>query len=233
MSTVVPAGVAHLRVDDTVGSILEHAAFDGFGRLLLPWDDRRYDHAMPLRNIGSLRCTTSMWIRRRGIGANRMVDDASVGGVFYDIYTSARSRRTVTQGRGPVLLPRQAGGSRSLIARGRVRVRGVLHEGFLRCRDQQPGIQRIRPDYRPDKAAPSQPRIGGAISMSFGAESLGVATAGYRCGAARRAPGWSRRSAYGTGRFGGPSCQAIGRGDSVHGLLGSRSNGASHVRCCR
>jgi hypothetical protein len=44
----------HLRVDDTVGDMLRHPAFAGFGRLLLPWDDRRYDTTMRLREIGSL-----------------------------------------------------------------------------------------------------------------------------------------------------------------------------------
>ena len=34
---------SRLRVDSTVGELLEHPAFAGFGRLLLPWDDRRVD----------------------------------------------------------------------------------------------------------------------------------------------------------------------------------------------
>ena len=61
---------AHLRLDDSVDDILEHPAFAGFGRLLLPWDDRRYDHAMPLRNIGSLLpYHAHVDPGRRGIGA--------------------------------------------------------------------------------------------------------------------------------------------------------------------
>jgi len=44
----------HLRVDDTVDDILTHPAFAGFGRLLLPWDDRVYNKTIPLRDIGSL-----------------------------------------------------------------------------------------------------------------------------------------------------------------------------------
>ena len=34
----------HLQVGDRIGDVLEHPAFAGFSRLLLPWDDRRYDH---------------------------------------------------------------------------------------------------------------------------------------------------------------------------------------------
>jgi len=48
------ASAAHLRVSDSVGDLLEHPAFAGFARLLLPWDDRRYDTTMTLSNIGSL-----------------------------------------------------------------------------------------------------------------------------------------------------------------------------------
>ena len=44
---------AHLRVSDRIGDLLDHPAFAGFSRLLLPWDDRRYDPEMQLRDIGS------------------------------------------------------------------------------------------------------------------------------------------------------------------------------------
>ena len=39
---------ARLGVGDRVGDILRHPAFEGFAHLLLPWDGRRYDAAMPL-----------------------------------------------------------------------------------------------------------------------------------------------------------------------------------------
>jgi hypothetical protein len=41
-----------LRVDDRVDDILTHPAFARFGRLVLPWDDQRYDQNMLLRDIG-------------------------------------------------------------------------------------------------------------------------------------------------------------------------------------
>ena len=37
----------HLSVDSTLRELLEHPAFVGFSRRLLPWDDRPYDDAMP------------------------------------------------------------------------------------------------------------------------------------------------------------------------------------------
>jgi hypothetical protein len=44
---------AQLRVDDTIEDLL---AFAGFGRLLLPWDGRRYDATMPL--MGNISLTS-------------------------------------------------------------------------------------------------------------------------------------------------------------------------------
>ena len=35
-------GTGHLNTNDTIGDILNHPAFAGFGRLILPWDDRTY-----------------------------------------------------------------------------------------------------------------------------------------------------------------------------------------------
>ena len=35
----------HLTIDASIRDLLSHAAFAGFGRLILPWDDRAYDGA--------------------------------------------------------------------------------------------------------------------------------------------------------------------------------------------
>ena len=43
----------HLTADDRILDLLNHPAFAGFSRLLLPWDDRGYDNSMRLRNISS------------------------------------------------------------------------------------------------------------------------------------------------------------------------------------
>lgn len=44
----------HLTVNDTISRALGHPAFAGFGRLILPWDDRSYDETMRLTEIGTL-----------------------------------------------------------------------------------------------------------------------------------------------------------------------------------
>lgn len=44
----------HLSPDDRIGDLLNHPAFAGFARMILPWDDRIYDENMRLSNIGAL-----------------------------------------------------------------------------------------------------------------------------------------------------------------------------------
>jgi acetyl esterase/lipase len=85
-----PRGM-HLRVTDRIGDVLAHPAFAGFGRLLLPWDDRRYDTAMPLSNVGSLFPYHTHVAPALVVSSlNRMIDDANASRtVFYDIYTDA------------------------------------------------------------------------------------------------------------------------------------------------
>ena len=91
----------HLRVDDTLGDMLEHPAFAGFGTLLLPWDSRRINCTMPLRRIAELLpYHTHVDPAVIVSSINRMIDDVSAGcRVFYDYYSAAEkqaepSRRT-------------------------------------------------------------------------------------------------------------------------------------------
>ena len=50
----------HLSTDGRVRDLLNHPSFAGFGRLILPWDNRAYDESMPLSNLGSLCRITVM-----------------------------------------------------------------------------------------------------------------------------------------------------------------------------
>jgi hypothetical protein len=60
--------------------VLAHPAFAGFGRLLLPWDDRSYDTAMPLSNVGSLLPYHSHVAPEVVVSSlNGMIDDANAG----------------------------------------------------------------------------------------------------------------------------------------------------------
>jgi hypothetical protein len=96
-------GPAHLRAADTIGALLNHPAFAGNGRLMLPWDGRQYDEKMRLADIGELllyhsRVDTNIIVA----SLNRMIDDASGGAtVFYPIYSEAERRRDPTLCQNP------------------------------------------------------------------------------------------------------------------------------------
>jgi hypothetical protein len=125
---------AHLRVEDSIADILKHSAFAGFAPLLLPWDDRRYDTATPLSDIGSLLPYHTHVDPGVVVSSlNRMIDDVSAGRtVFYDIYTddqkeAEQSRRDT----GLFFLRGKAGAPFAVIAPGGgFAYVGSLHEGF-------------------------------------------------------------------------------------------------------
>jgi acetyl esterase/lipase len=84
----------HLNADDSLRDLLGHPAFAGFARLLLPWDGRRYDENMRLRDIGSLLPYHSHVDPETVVGAlNRMIDDVSHGhAVFYSFYSEKQKQ---------------------------------------------------------------------------------------------------------------------------------------------
>ena len=90
----------HLTVDSRLRDLLAYPAFDGFGQLLLPWNDRTYDLNMPLRVIGSLLPYHSHVDPATALRAlNRMADDAAQGKtVFYDFYSAAQKREQPARG---------------------------------------------------------------------------------------------------------------------------------------
>ena len=84
----------HLSIDSTIGDLLQHPAFAGFGRLTLPWDDRRYDETIRLKDIGTLLPYHSEVSPRVVVASlNRMIDDRNAGRtIFYDFYTTEEKR---------------------------------------------------------------------------------------------------------------------------------------------
>jgi hypothetical protein len=90
---------AHLSIDDTIEDLLTHPAFAGFGRLILPWDDRRYEQAMHLRDIGLLLPYHSHVEPAVVVASlNRMIDERNEGRtIFYDIYTTAQKQAEPTR----------------------------------------------------------------------------------------------------------------------------------------
>ena len=68
----------HLTVNDRISRAVSHPAFAGFGRLILPWDDRSYDETMRLRDMGTL-LPYHTHVNPEVVVAslNRLIDDAT------------------------------------------------------------------------------------------------------------------------------------------------------------
>jgi hypothetical protein len=186
MTAVSRSLAAHLRLDDSVDDILQHPAFAGFGRLLLPWDDRRYDHAMPLRNIGSLLPYHEHVDPVVVVSAlNRMVDDASVGRtIFHDIYTHAqRQAEPSRKDTGLFFFRGKPGAPFAIIAPGGgFEYVASLHEGFPYAVEiSNRGYNAFVLKYRAGQGgAVATADLATAISHVFrNARSLGVTTVGY------------------------------------------------------
>jgi acetyl esterase/lipase len=85
---------AHVREDDPVAAIVNHPAFAGFGRLVLPGCDGQYDTNMHLDGIGPLlplhnRIAPATTVRV----LNQMIDEIDAGTtIFYDFYTDQQKR---------------------------------------------------------------------------------------------------------------------------------------------
>ncbi len=124
----------HLHTDGSLRDILNHPAFAGFGRLLLPWDDRSYDENMRLTNFGSLlpyhsHINTGVIVS----GLNRMIDDVAKGQtVFYDFYTRSQKQEQAAKAHTGLFFFRgKPGAPFAIIAPGGgFSYVGSVHEGF-------------------------------------------------------------------------------------------------------
>jgi len=176
----------HLTTDASIGDLLNHAAFAGFGRLILPWDDRAYDGSMRLSNISSLLPYHSHVNPGDVVAAlNRMIDDASNGKtVFYDFYTGAQKPQEASRGTTGLFFFRGKPGAPFAVISpgGGFAYVGSLHEGFpyaaaISKKDYNAFVLRYRVGHGGAIATQDL-----AVAISYivrNADVLGVSTDGY------------------------------------------------------
>jgi acetyl esterase/lipase len=206
-----PAPGPHLRVDDTVGDMLEHPAFAGFARLLMPRDDRSYDASLPLRNVGSLLPYHSHVDPVVTVSSlNRMIDDAGAGRtVFLDVYTAAEKQAEPSRrDTGLFFFRGKPGAPFALIAPGGgFAYVGSLHEGFPYAVEiSQRGFNAFVLKYRVGHGGRTATEdMAAALSCIFrNAGSLGVTTADYSLwGSSAGARMAAAIGSHGSARFGG------------------------------
>ena len=176
----------HLTTDDTIQTLLNHPAFAGFGRLLLPWDGRTYDGGMRLRDVGSLLPYHTHVDPATVVGAlNHMIDAVGHGQtLFYDFYTEDEKKEDRTKANTGLFFFRgKPGAPFAIIAPGGgFAYVGSLHEGFpYAVAISRQGYNAFVLKYRPGSGGAAATRdLAAAISyVCRQASSLGVATRGY------------------------------------------------------
>jgi acetyl esterase/lipase len=176
----------HLSPRSTVGDIVRHPSFTGFGHLILPWDGRSYDESMPLTRIGSLLPYHSHVDPETVASAlNRVIDDAADGRtVFYSFYTETqRQEQPARAHTGLFFLRGRPGAPFAVICPGGgFSYVASVHEGFphavaISRRGLNAFVLRYRAGYGGTVATQD---LAAALSYIFrNAERLGVGTEGY------------------------------------------------------
>ncbi|MBB5696193.1 alpha/beta hydrolase [Muricoccus pecuniae] len=176
----------HLTPDGRLGDILEHPAFTGFARLILPWDGKTYDSAMPLRQIGSLlpyHSHVDPVVVTRAL--NRMIDDVRAGRrVFYDFYDAAARRADPEkENTGLFFFHGRPGAPFAIVAPGGgFSYVGSVHEGFPYAQDiSAAGYNAFVLRYRAGHGGRMATEdLAAALTYVFrNAGALGVSTEGY------------------------------------------------------
>jgi acetyl esterase/lipase len=201
---------AHLRVDHTVGDLLEHPAFAGFARLLLPWDDRRHEPTMRLTEIGSLLPYHTQVDPALAVSSlNRMIDDAAAGRtVFHDFYSAdAKEAEPSRRNTGLFFFRGRPGAPFAVIAPGGgFAYVGSVHEGFPYAAEiSKRGFNAFVLKYRAGQGGGvATEDLAAALGYIFRhASELGVTTANYSLwGSSAGARMAAAIGSHGTARFG-------------------------------
>jgi len=176
----------HLSVNHSIQDVLNHPAFAGHGRLILPWDDRPYDKDMRLSNIGSLLPYHSHVSPDVVVDAlNHMIDDVNRGKtVFVDFYTKAQKRAEPSKEHTGLFFFRgKVGAPFAIVAPGGgFSYVGSVHEGFPYAMEiSKKGYNAFVLKYRAGHGGVVATQdMAAAISYIFrNASALGVATKDY------------------------------------------------------
>jgi acetyl esterase/lipase len=181
-----PVTNGHLSVASSIRDVLNHPAFAGHGRLILPWDDRAYDEDTRLSNIGSLLPYHSHVSPDVVVGAlNHMIDDVNSGKtIFFDFYTQAQKRAEPSKEQtGLFFLRGKVGAPFAIVAPGGgFSYVGSVHEGFPYAVEiSRKGYNAFVLKYRAGQGGAAATRdMAAAISYIFkDAGTLGVSTKDY------------------------------------------------------
>lgn len=201
-----------LAAGSTLGQLVAHPAFAGFGRRILPWDDREVDESTKLSAIGSLLpYHTNIDIRSTVASLNRLIEDASLGRqIFYEIYGDAEKRADPAKAHtGLFFIRGRAGAPFAIIAPGGgFAYVGSVHEGFPYATEiGRAGLNAFVLKYRGGQGGLAATQdLAAAVAFVFGnADELGVDTRSYSLwGSSAGARMAASIGSHGTAGFDGP-----------------------------
>lgn len=176
---------AHIRTDDSVRHMVNHPAFKGFGRYLLPWDNGSSDDDRPLNHVGSLMPYHSHVDPNVVVAAvNHMIDQVNDGGtIFHDFYTEQQKREDPAKAStGLFFFKGQPSAPFAIVCPGGgFAYVGSLHEGFpIAMALSQKGYNAFVLRYRTGGGLRATEDLAAAISYVFeNADRLGVSVADY------------------------------------------------------
>lgn len=175
----------HLTLDDDVRDIVHHPAFQGFGELLLPWENNSSYYTTSLRNVGRLMPYHSHVQPDVVLSAlNDMIDEVGSGRtLFYSFYSEEQKNRDPSKKQTGLFFFRgEPGAPFSIVCPGGgFRYVGSLHEGFPLAQEiGQKKLNAFVIRYRTGSARQATEDLAAAISYVIrNAETLGVDPEGY------------------------------------------------------
>ncbi|MCU4178509.1 alpha/beta hydrolase [Bosea sp. BH3] len=203
---------AALTPESTLGELLSHPAFKGFGRRLLPWDDRDVDEQARLSDIGALLpYHTNIDLPSTVAALNRLVADAAAGHqVFYELYDDAERKAEPDKAHAGLFFFRGTPGAPFAIVApgGGFAYVGSVHEGFPYAAEiSRAGLNAFVLKYRAGRGGQIATQdLAAAIGFVFrNAGNLAVDTKGYSLwGSSAGARMAAFIGSHGAARFGGP-----------------------------
>ena len=176
---------SHITTDDSVRLMVNHPAFKGFGRYLLPRDNATSDYDRPLNQVGSLMPYHEHVDPNIVVGTiNHMIDEINNGNkIFYDFYAEHQNREDPSKASTGLFFFRgQPGAPFAIVCPGGgFAYVGSLQEGFpLAMVLSQKGYNTFVLRYRTGGGLRATEDLSAAISYVFkNADRLGVSVADY------------------------------------------------------
>lgn len=184
-ATKVNEIAGHLTINNTVGDIVNHAAFKGFGESLLTLDNNSNYYNTSLRHVGSLMPYHGNVKPEIVVAAlNHMIDEVNDGKkIFYDFHSAEQKQKDPAKKHVGLFFFRGKPGAPFAIIcpGGGFSYVGSLHEGFPLAQEiskQEYNAFVIR--YRIGSGQQATEDLAAAITYIFkNAEMLGVGTKNY------------------------------------------------------